>query len=200
MPKRASRSSCATAPTRQTRRVSARVRERRRKEAMMKRDDAPQAHCGPGVSRAGLLVPPFAEVVSPAQVPDMETRLRHKLRKRNDGALIPRNAAAVKGSAAARGADDTRLFKTSHSVKNCHPERGRSPRRDLFSAIFRSDGAAATAGPSTRCTGVRDGSRTHRRRLKMLKVAQGALAAGSANPEHRRPCQRMPLLRLRSLA
>ncbi len=44
---------------------------------MMERNDAPLAHCGPGVSGTGLLVPPFAEVVSPAQVPYVETKFRH---------------------------------------------------------------------------------------------------------------------------
>jgi hypothetical protein len=38
----------------------------------------------------------------------------------------------------------------------CHPERGHSPSRELF--LGSSASVAATAGPSARCTGVRDDS------------------------------------------
>ncbi len=50
------------------------------------------------------------------------------------------------------GATCKRLFKTSSFGKDlCHPERGRSPRRDLLVT-----GGIATADPSTRYAGVRD--------------------------------------------
>ena len=50
------------------------------------------------------------------------------------------------------GAACKSLFKNSSFGKDlCHPERGRSPRRDLLVT-----GCIATADPSTRYAGVRD--------------------------------------------